>query len=61
MELFREEGRDEGRKEGRKEGREEGVLETLAALVRDQVLTVHQAAERARLDEAEFRARAGLA
>ena len=48
MELFRE------------EGREEGVLETLAALVRDQVLTVHQAAERARLDEAEFRARAGL-
>ena len=57
MELFREEGRDEGRKEGRTEG----VLETLAALVRDQVLTVHQAAERARLDEAEFRARAGLA
>ena len=56
MELFREEGRDEGRKEGRAEG----VLETLAALVRDQVLTVHQAAERARLDEAEFRARAGL-
>ena len=37
MELFREEGRDEGRKEGRAEG----VLETLAALVRDQVLTVH--------------------
>ena len=56
MELFRA----EGRAEGRKEGRAEGVLETLATLVRDQVLTVAQAAERAMLDEAEFRARAGL-
>jgi hypothetical protein len=61
MELFRAEGRAEGRKEGREEGRAEGVLEPLATLVRDQVLTVAQAAERAMLDEAEFRARAGLA
>ena len=53
MELFRA--------EGHKEGRAEGVLETLAGLVRDRVLTVRQAAERARLSEAEFRARTGLA
>ena len=53
MELFRAEGREEGRAEG--------VLETLAGLVRDRVLTVRQAAERARLSEAEFRSRTGLA
>ena len=66
MELFREEGRAEGREEGRvegrvegrAEGREEGVLQTLWALVKDNILPVNTAAERVGMSVDEFKAKA---
>ncbi len=49
------EGRKEGQIEGKEEGRKEGKLETLIELVHDNVLTVQEAAFRAKLTETEFR------
>lgn len=51
----REEGREEGRKEGRKEGKKEGQIEILIELVKDNLLSVQEAASRASLPEAGFR------
>ena len=54
----RREGLREGRKEGRREGRREGIgigrVGMLAELVRDGVLTLGQAAEKAGMREKEF-------
>lgn len=68
---IKKEGREEGRKEGRKEGRMEGLqegkkeglqegkkegqIETLVGLVKDNILSVQEAASRASLPEAGFR------
>ncbi|HBA46793.1 MAG TPA: resolvase [Lachnospiraceae bacterium] len=49
------EGLQEGRKEGRKEGKIEGQIETLIELVKDNILSVQEAASRASLPEARFR------
>ena len=49
-------GRAEGRAEGEAKGRAEGILKTLAALVRDGILSVIDAASRAGLTETEFAA-----
>ena len=58
MELFREEGREEGleegRKEGIKEGRKEGILEILFTMVKDKILTISDAAQRAGMTADEF-------
>ena len=48
--------REEGRAEGRAEGRTEGQLSLLFDLVKDNVLSVEQAAERANLSVQEFEA-----
>jgi len=57
---WREEGLEEGRKEGREEGREEGRIELLASLVREDVLSITDAAGKAEMSLEEFRSRAGL-
>lgn len=49
------EGLQEGRKEGLQEGRKEGQIETLIELVKDNILSVKEAASRASLPEAGFR------
>ena len=46
-----------GKREGKREGKQEGVLETLASLVRDGVLTLSDAARRANLTPAEFQSK----
>ena len=51
----REEGRAEGIAEGMEKGRMEGTLLTLFGLVKDGLLTLAQAAERAHMPEAEFK------
>ena len=59
----RKEGRREGRREGRKKGREEGLekgiekgmLNTLASLAEDGILSFEEAAMRAGLSESKFR------
>lgn len=50
-------GRTEGRNEGRAEGLMEGKLETLAELVKDNILTVAEAAKRANMTVKEFEKR----
>ena len=54
----RKEGLKEGRKEGQREGRREGLgigrVGVLAELVRDGVLTLGQAAEKAEMTEKDF-------
>ena len=50
MELFREEGREEGLKEGRKEG----ILEILFTMVKDKILTISDAAQRAGMTADQF-------
>ena len=42
------------KEEGREEGREEGVLSTLAALVKNGLLSLANAAKQANMTEAEF-------
>jgi predicted transposase YdaD len=58
IELEREaserKGLKEGRKEGRQEGRKEGQLGTLIDLVRDNLITISEAAKRAEMTEANF-------
>ena len=49
------EGIERGRAEGLEEGRSEGVFETLCTLVKDSVLTVKDAAERAGISEEDFK------
>ena len=57
----REEGRAEGRKEGRAEGkvegRAEGMLLNLADLVEDGLLTLTQAAKKAKMTKEKFKAK----
>ena len=54
LEEGRAKGLAEGREKGRAEGRAEGVFETLDSLVKDGILTVEAAAERAGVTEAVF-------
>ena len=54
LEEGRANGLAEGRAEGHAEGRAEGVFETLAALVKEDVLTLADAARRAGVTEEEF-------
>ena len=56
MEDSRQEGRKEGQKEGRKEGEMSGALHILTGLVRDNILSIKEAARRANLSEAAFEA-----
>ena len=51
----REDAREEGIAEGMEKGRMEGTLLTLFGLVKDGLLTLAQAAERAHMPEAEFK------
>jgi predicted HTH domain antitoxin len=44
----------EGLKEGEKRGRKEGQLGTLIDLVRDNLITISEAAKRAEMTEANF-------
>ena len=57
-ELEREEGRkeglEEGRKEGLEEGRKEGVIEILMVLVKDELLTLEDAAAHAGMTKDAF-------
>lgn len=55
-----EAGRAEGRAEGRTEGIAEGKISTLIGLVRDNLLTVAEAAKRAEMSVSEFEAKAKL-
>ena len=50
----RAEGREEGREEGRAEGRAEGFLNALVSLVKDGILTIPDAAQRANMTVPEF-------
>ena len=43
------------REQGREEGRKEGTLETLIGLVKDDLISIHAAAERVGMTEQEFR------
>lgn len=52
---IKKEGREEGKKEGLQEGKKEGQIETLVGLVKDNILSVQEAASRASLPEAGFR------
>ena len=53
MGLFKE----DGRREGRAEGRAEGTLQTLIELVKDGILTIKDAAVRAKMSEDAFSAK----
>lgn len=44
-----------GRAEGRKEGRKEGIISTLTGLVREGILSVQDAANRASMPLEEFK------
>ena len=48
------EGRRVGKKEGRREGGKEGVINTLLMLVKDGIISVEDAAERANLSVSTF-------
>lgn len=60
LEAGRAEGRAEGRTEGIAEGIVEGKISTLIGLVRDNLLTVAEAAKRAEMSVSEFEAKAKL-
>ena len=53
----RAEGREEGRVEGRVEGREEGIFLTLSDLVKSGLLSVAEAAKRAKMSIPDFQSR----
>ena len=59
-ERGREEGRAEGRAEGREDGRKEGRWSTLAELVRENILSLKDAAKKAGMSEEHFRKIAAL-
>ena len=48
------EGMEKGRAEGRAEGRTEGIMTTLISLVKEGLLSVQQAAARAKLPVSDF-------
>ena len=48
-------GRREGMAQGRREGMAQGIVQTLASLVRDGVLSIKEAAARGAMTETEFR------
>ena len=54
LEKGREEGRQEGHREGHKEGIQKGTIMTLGGLVKDGLLQLKDAAERAGLSEEVF-------
>ena len=56
IEEMMEDSRQEGRQEGRKEGEVSGALHILTGLVRDNILSIKEAARRANLSEAAFEA-----
>lgn len=55
IEAMVKDSKAEGRAEGKAEGKAEGILETLASLVKDKVLTTREAAARAAMTEDEFK------
>ena len=59
-EAGRAEGRAIGHAEGRAEGRAEGILTTLISLVKDGILTLTDAANRANMTVSEFESKSGL-
>lgn len=50
----------EQRKEAKEEGKAEGIMETLAGLVKDGLLTLSDAAKRANMTVSEFEEQSGL-
>ena len=52
--------RREGKEEGRAEGLVEGMLVTLAGLVKDGLLTIETAAQKANMSVSDFRSKTGL-
>ena len=56
----REEGRAEGIVEGIAKGKTEGILNTLSGFVKDGILTLSDAAQRADMTVAEFESKTGL-
>ena len=54
--LFKKEFEEKEQK-GRQEGRQEGALETLSSLVKDGILTLADAANRAGLSVSDFKAK----
>jgi predicted transposase/invertase (TIGR01784 family) len=54
MERLTTDAKEEGRNEGLKEGRNEGMLQTLGGLVKDGILTISEAAQRAGMTETIF-------
>ena len=52
--YIEERGIEKGRIEGRMEGRSEGMLNTYFGLIDDNILTIEQAAERAKMQLEEF-------
>ena len=53
-------GRAEGEAKGRAQGKTEGAIETLAILVRKNLIPLKVAAEQAKMSEAAFCEKAGL-
>ena len=54
IEMGKAEGKEEGKKEGKAEGKAEGILITLVQLVRDGLLELSVAAERANISKESF-------
>lgn len=52
--------KEEGWIEGKAEGKAEGIFSTLVALVKDKILTLSQAAQRANMTIEEFEEKSGL-
>ena len=50
----------EQREEAKEEGKAEGIIETLASLVKDGLLTLSDAAKRANMTVSEFEEQSGL-
>ena len=55
-----EEGREEGRAEGIEKGRAEGIFETLTDLVKEGILSIGIAAQKANMSVSEFELKTGL-
>ena len=60
QEIGLKKGRAEGEASGLKKGRAEGSMNTLAALVRKNVITLKEAAEQSEMSEAAFCEKTGL-
>ena len=56
----RAEGIEKGMAQGRASGLAEGKITILTGLVKDQLISVEEAAKRAGMSQAEFRKKAGL-